>query len=64
MSLGYLARRDHRITAEVSLHLDLPRGFALELGYAYTRNLSNIANGIDNRSYDKHVASVWGLYSF
>lgn len=62
--LGYLPRRDHRVVADVTLHAELPRGLALELAYSYTKNLSSIANGIDNRSYDKHVASLWALYSF
>ncbi|MDW8280208.1 MAG: tetratricopeptide repeat protein [Myxococcales bacterium] len=63
-TLGYAPRRDHRVSLEVSVARALPVGFSLELTYSLVKNLSSVANGIDNRSYDKHVVALWGAWAF
>jgi hypothetical protein len=57
-------RSDHLVNAGLAVEKELPRGFSLELGYAFTSNSSSIANALDNRSYTKHVAQLTAGYSF
>ena len=57
-------RRDHLIFVDLSIAKELPRGFNLELTYAFLRNFSSIATQIDNRSYTKHTVTLTALYSF
>lgn len=57
-------RSDHLINAGLSLGKDLPHGFGLELGYAFTSNSSSIANALDNRSYTKHLVQLTAAYTF
>ena len=57
-------RVDNRFTVLVGVNKKLPRGFSLELTYSYLRNLSSVANYLDNRNYDKHVAQLEVEYTF
>lgn len=57
-------RRDHLINADLYITKTLPKGFSVELSYAFTINKSSIANGLDNRNWDKHVVTLAGYWSF
>jgi tetratricopeptide (TPR) repeat protein len=57
-------RRDHLINADLYITKTLPLGFSVELSYAFTMNKSSIANGLDNRNWDKHVVTLSGYWSF
>lgn len=63
-NIAPVARRDHLIYTEVSLTKSLPHGVGLDLTYGFTRNLSNVVNFIDNRSYSKHAIILTASYSF
>jgi tetratricopeptide (TPR) repeat protein len=57
-------RQDHRIMADLSISKSLPLGFSIDLTYSFLYNKSNIEHGLDNRTYMKHVATLWANYSF
>ena len=57
-------RVDNRFTVLVGVNKKLPHDFGLELTYSYLRNLSSVANYLDNRNYDKHVVQLEVEYSF
>ena len=57
-------RVDQLINASLSINKSFPRGFSLELGYAFTKDISTIANAVDNRNYVKHVVQLTADYTF
>jgi hypothetical protein len=57
-------RVDQLINASLSINKALPHGFSIELGYAFTKDLSTIANAVDNRNYNKHVVQLTADYTF
>jgi tetratricopeptide (TPR) repeat protein len=57
-------RTDSRFTVLAGLTKKLPHDLGLGLTYTFTKNLSTIANYVDNRSYEKHLVQLAGEYSF
>lgn len=57
-------RKDSTISVDVTVSKNLPLGFSLDLSYAFVKNFSNIANGIDNRNYNKHQVTLSAGYAF
>lgn len=57
-------RTDNRFTVLGGVRKKLPHDFSLELTYSFYKNISTIANYLDNRGYDKHVVQLAGDYSF
>ena len=57
-------RTDNRFTVALGVKKKLPHDFGIELTYAFYKNLSTIANYVDNRGYDKHVVQLAADYSF
>jgi len=64
IALPSTRRRDTLVSADLSIAKNLPAGFSLDLTLAFTRNVSNIANGIDNRNYNKATILFTTYYSF
>jgi tetratricopeptide (TPR) repeat protein len=59
------ARRiDNLFMVHGSVGKDLPRDFSIEPSYTFSKNISTIANYLDNRSYDKHVVQLGVYYMF
>lgn len=57
-------RVDQLINASLSINKALPLGFSLDLGYAFTKDISTIGNAVDNRNYNKHVVQLTADYTF
>ena len=64
LELPGIQRIDNLISADIGISKELPLGFSLDLSYSLLRNISTIANGLDNRSYVKHTVSLSANYSF
>ncbi len=57
-------RRDTLLSIDIGIAKSLPAGFSLDLTFAFMRNVSNVANGIDNRNYTKLTTMLAIYYSF
>jgi hypothetical protein len=64
IALPSTRRRDTLVSLDVGVSKTLPAGFSLDLTYTFIRNVSNIANGIDNRNYVKNSILLTLYYSF
>ncbi len=64
MDLSPTRRRDTLVSVDVGIAKSLPAGFSLDLTVSFMRNVSNIANGIDNRNYSKLTTMLAVYYSF
>lgn len=53
-SLPDVQRADHRVLVELAAQKELPHHLALGLSYGLLANFSNVANVLDNRSFNKH----------
>ena len=64
MDLPPIRRRDTLLSVDVGIAKSLPAGFSIDATLSFMRNVSNIANGIDNRNYSKLTAMLGVYYSF
>ena len=62
--LAPVRRRDILASVDLGITKSLPAGFSMDLTYSFSRNVSNIANGIDNRNYVKQSILFTTYYSF
>ncbi len=62
--LAPVRRRDILASVDLGIAKSLPAGFSMDLTYTLSRNVSNIANGIDNRNYVKQSILFTTYYSF
>lgn len=53
-ALPDVQRADHRVMLEAAAQKDLPYHLSLGLSYGLLANFSNVANALDNRSFNKH----------
>lgn len=53
-SLPDVQRADHRVLVELAAQKELPHQLTLGLSYGLLANFSNVANVLDNRSFNKH----------
>ena len=61
--LAPVRRRDILASVDLGITKSLPAGFSMDLTYSFSRNVSNIANGIDNRNYVKQSILFTTYYS-
>lgn len=57
-------RKDSTVSVDITASKSLPLGFSLDVSYAFVKNFSNIANGVDNRNYTKHQILLSAGYAF
>lgn len=63
-SLPEEKRVDHLISLDAAASKELPYHITLELAYGFAKNLSNIANVLDNRTWTKHTILLAGRWTF
>lgn len=64
LPLAASRRRDMLFSVDFGILKTLPAGFSLDATVAFSRNASNIGNGIDNRNYSKLTTLLSVYYSF
>ncbi|HND10613.1 MAG TPA: hypothetical protein PLY80_09255 [Pseudomonadota bacterium] len=64
LDLPATVRRDSLLSVDAGITKTLPAGFSIDLTVTFMRNVSNIANGIDNRNYSKLTTMLGIYYSF